>query len=140
LDIPVATVREINKIGLTKRQVDKVLAVIESVLAAIEPRPTRGKQIDPNWMPSPMLVDYGRRKFGFSTDRIFSIGETMVDWALGKGATKKDWAATFRNFMRSEYKKRQAQGERRVGFLKVVENGSARSGEAELFDSRGRPV
>jgi hypothetical protein len=83
--------------------------------------PRRGSRIKPDWAPSADNRTFAVGQ-GFTEAEVERIAAKFRDhWtaASGKGATKLDWSATWRNWIRTEAERRpQAhQTPKRQGFV-----------------------
>lgn len=71
-----------------------------------KPKKERGTTIDPNWRPNETDRQFARER-GFTEAEINRIYPAFVDYWVGKAganAAKRDWSATWRNWMRNESK------------------------------------
>lgn len=65
------------------------------------PKESRGSRLPANWQPSPSEVTFARDR-GMPEDRISAEAEKFSNfWSAksGAGATKRDWSATWRNWI-----------------------------------------
>lgn len=70
--------------------------------------PTRGSRLKPDWEPSAEDVAYALAQ-GFAQGDVRRIGEAFRDYwtaATGQKASKADWPATWRNWIRTEAERR----------------------------------
>lgn len=76
--------------------------------------PARGSRIAPDWTPS--LKDYAfANQAGLSREEINREADRFRDYwiaASGRNAVKLDWSATWRNWIRSDYRKPKASQHR----------------------------
>ena len=73
---------------------------------------TRARPLPDNWQPN----DVHRR---IAAERGLDVNleaERMRDWTLANGAVKKDWDATFRNWLRDERRRPRQQRGRDPGY------------------------
>lgn len=68
----------------------------------------RGEFLRADWKPSPADIQFAHDK-GMTAERIASSAATFRDYWLARGgniAAKRDWSATWRNWVRSEIERR----------------------------------
>lgn len=68
----------------------------------------RGEFLRTDWKPSPADIQFAHDK-GMTAERIASSAATFRDYWLARGgniAAKRDWSATWRNWVRSEIERR----------------------------------
>ncbi|WP_426032897.1 hypothetical protein [Caulobacter sp. DWP3-1-3b2] len=66
-----------------------------------QPKPVRGTTIPADWAPSPIDWEYAAGK-GMGPDRITRAAERFTNFwraKTGASARKRDWAATWRNWI-----------------------------------------
>ena len=65
-----------------------------------KPKTKRATQVPETWMPSDKTREWANAE-GFTADQVNGQILRFVDHWRGKGETRKDWDATFRNWMRN---------------------------------------
>lgn len=105
-------------------------------------RPSRGTRIDPSWTPSDADRLLARQE-GFSDGEIYREALRFRDYWTGRagaGGVKLDWAATWRNWVRTSAEKLGKTPLAAVGILQPRTGFYATAGSEELdaWDAYGR--
>jgi len=100
--------REQGNEGAGEREGGTALEPVSSVVAIAPTASKKGTRLPDAWMPSGETVRQIRAEFPWLTkENLEAEHRSFVDWAhssSSRNAVKKDWDATWRNWMRREFK------------------------------------
>jgi hypothetical protein len=89
------------KVSALEQEVRELKAHIES--ATKTKRALRGYRLPEYWAPSEPTVQWANEKSGLSSEKLRTEFEKFCDYwhsATGRGSTKQNWDAAFRNWIR----------------------------------------
>ena len=94
-----------------------------------EPKPTRGTRLPDNWKPSKTDIAFATVE-GFTPAEVLRQSDRFRDYWRSTGAPKKDWPATWRNWIRREADQRKTIRQQKPP-------GSSGFGGSGSYDDRG---
>jgi hypothetical protein len=100
---PIADMVEALPTGATREEIVRVIRAVEMSRATRRPegRSDHGTRLPPDWQPSQSEIDYALSR-GLAIERVQIEAEKFKNyWTAksGKDATKRDWAACWRNWI-----------------------------------------